>query len=212
MPRAFPGIMPVERGLQMIGHNIFCKKRVLDKTKKAGSVHETEQTLQQEIVRRFAMRIKMNWTVWILALALVAIGSTAIPAFAKSAGSDFVTVKSAHGYSATVDSLQQTIKNNGLMVMGRVNQKAILSMTGLEIEGGESFLVGNPRVGKKLFGMNRAVAAVIPARISVWADHGRTYVGYFKPSALMGMISHDLADPGAMLDKKFARIVQDATN
>ena len=40
------------------------------------------------------------------------------------------------------------------MVMGNVNQKAILSMAGLNLEGAESFLVGNPRVGKELFGMN----------------------------------------------------------
>lgn len=95
--------------------------------------------------------------------------------------------------------------------MGNVNQKAILSMAGLNLEGAESFLVGNPRVGKELFGMNPAVAAVIPSRISVWAEHGTTYVGYFKPSAMMGMISPQLVKPGAMLDMKFQKIVQDAT-
>lgn len=158
------------------------------------------------------MKIKKSWTTWILMIAMVVLGATAVPALAQPGGNDFVTVRSMHGYSATLDSLQHTIKSNGLIVMGKVNQKAILSMTGLKIEGGESLLVGNPRVGKKLFGMNRAVAAVIPARISVWAEHGTTYVGYFKPSALMGMISHDLAIPGTMLDKKFAKIVQEATN
>ncbi|HKK00877.1 MAG TPA: DUF302 domain-containing protein [Desulfuromonadales bacterium] len=157
------------------------------------------------------MKTKGNWAVWIVVLAMVAFASSAIPAFAQSAGNDFVTVKSAHGYSATVDSLQHTIKSNGLMVLGKVNQKAIMSMTGLQLAGAESFLVGNPRVGKKLFGMNSAVAAVIPARISVWVAHGTTYVGYFKPSALMGEISPALARPGAMLDMKFAKIVREAT-
>lgn len=157
------------------------------------------------------MRTKINWTVRILVLSIMAFALSAIPAFAQPAGGDFVTVKSAHGYSATLDALQHSIKNNGLMVMGKVNQKAILSITGLKLEGEESFLVGNPRVGKKLFSMNRAVAAVIPARISVWVEHGRTYVGYFRPSALMGMISHELSAPGTMLDRKFAKIVQEAT-
>ncbi len=156
-------------------------------------------------------------TMWLAAVVVVA-----VPAFAhssgqwagqsagQSVGGSFVTVKSTHNYAATVNSLQRAIKSNGLMVMGRVNQKAILSMTGLHLEGAESFLVGNPRVGKKLFSMNPAVAAVVPSRISVWANKGTTYIGYFKPSALMGAISPRLAMPGKMLDKKFHMIVWDA--
>ena len=143
------------------------------------------------------------------ALFLATASFAAVPALA--AGGGFVTVKSTHGYGATVSALKHSIKGNGLMVMGKVNQKAILSMTGLHLEGGESFLVGNPRVGKKLFGMNPAVAAVIPARISVWAEHGQTYVGYFKPSSLMGDVSGKLVKPGKMLDIKFRKIVKQAT-
>ncbi|MGC8492785.1 MAG: DUF302 domain-containing protein [Syntrophobacteraceae bacterium] len=146
-----------------------------------------------------------------LLAALLSGAMVAAPAFAQSAGNGFVMVKSAHGYAATLNSLQRAIKSNGLMVMGKVNQKAILSMTGLNLEGGESFLVGNPRMGKKLFSMNPAVAAVIPSRISVWAEHGTTYVGYFNPSALLGQISPQLAKPGAMLDMKFHKIVSEAT-
>lgn len=157
------------------------------------------------------MEARKNWAIWILVLAIMAIGAPSSSVFAQSAGNNFVTVKSAHNYSATVDSLQRAIKSNGLMVMGNVNQKAIMSMTGLNLEGAESFLVGNPRVGKELFSMNPAVAAVIPSRISVWAIQGTTYVGYFKPSALLGMITPKLGEPGAMLDMKFEKIVQDAT-
>lgn len=145
--------------------------------------------------------------VWLAATALAA-----APAVAQSPGGGFVTVKSAHPYGQTVNALQHAIKGNGLMVMGKVNQKAILSMTGLHLEGAESFLVGNPRVGKKLFGMSPSVAAVVPARISVWVDHGTTYIGYFKPSAQMGAISSELAKPGKMLDMKFQKIVQEASH
>jgi uncharacterized protein (DUF302 family) len=141
---------------------------------------------------------------------LAALGAVAMANGANAAGTGFVTMQSSHDYSATLDSLQHAIKKNGLMVMGKVNQKAILSMTGLHLEGGESFLVGNPRVGKKLFGMSPAMAAVIPARISVWAEHGKTFIGYFKPSSLMGAISNKLSKPGMMLDMKFHQIVEQA--
>lgn len=142
---------------------------------------------------------------------LAAAFAIAVPAFAQTPGSGFVTVKSEHNYPDTVNALQHSIKSNGLMVMGRVNQKAILSMTGLHLAGAESFLIGNPRVGKKLFSMNPAVAAVVPARISVWVSNGTTYVGYFKPSSQLSALSSQLAKPGEMLDMKFEKIVQQAT-
>lgn len=144
-------------------------------------------------------------------LLLASVAAVAVPVMARTPDNGFVTVKSARGYSATVHALQESVKSNGLMVMGRVNQKGILSMTGLHLAGAESFLVGNPRVGKKLFGMSPAVAAVVPARISVWVSDGTTYVGYFQPSALMEAISPKLAKPGHMLDMKFHKIVEEAT-
>ena len=130
---------------------------------------------------------------------------------AVSSSNDFITVTSKYDYSTTLNKLQKAIKADGLMVLGQVNQQAVMSMTGLKLEGAHSYLVGNPRVGKKLFGMTAEVATVIPGRISVWANHGTTYVGYFKPSVLMGMINSSLSKPGTMLDKKFKQIVTDAT-
>ena len=144
--------------------------------------------------------------------ALVVLATAgAIPAFAQSNGNGFISVQSTNDYSTTVSKLQQAIRDNGLMILGKVDQKAIMSMAGLNMEGGESFLVGNPRVGKSFFSMNPAVVAVIPGRISVWAQSGTTYVGYFQPSALMGMISSDLSTPAGMLDAKYQQIVQSAT-
>lgn len=146
-------------------------------------------------------------TAAVVMLALFA----AAPLFAQSNGGDIVVVQSNHSYSTTLSYLEHAIKSNGLMVLGRVNQKSILSMTGLNLKGAYSFLVGNPRVGKKLFNMTTEVAMVIPARISVWVRNGTTYVGYFEPSALMGMVNTSLAKPGTMLDKKFRQIVLGAT-
>jgi uncharacterized protein (DUF302 family) len=67
--------------------------------------------------------------------------------------------------------------------MGMLNQAHALSMTGLHLQGAESFFVGNPVVGKKLFAADPAVGAVVPLRIYVWEKGGETHVGYFQPSA-----------------------------
>lgn len=145
------------------------------------------------------------------AAVVVLVFTAATPLFAQSNSNDLVTVQSNHGYATTLSKLQHAIKNDGLMILGQVNQKSIMSMTGLNLQGAHSYLVGNPRVGKKLFSMDPAVAAVIPGRISVWVQNGTTYVGYFQPAALMGMINSSLGKPGAMLDQKFKQIVTDAT-
>lgn len=155
--------------------------------------------------------IYRKFRIMAIAALLAIAGAMVPPAFAQGGGG-FIAIKSAHGYGATVSALQRSIKSNGLMVMGKVNQKAILSMTGLHLEGAESFLIGNPRVGKKLFSMNPAAAAVVPARISVWVDHGSTYIGYFQPSSQMSAISAGLSKPGKMLDMKFHKIAEDAAH
>lgn len=146
------------------------------------------------------------------AMLLAAVGLVAVPVLARATNGNYVTVKSSHNYSETVTSLERSVKSNGLMVMGTVDQRGILSMTGLNLEGAKSFLVGNPRVGKKLFEKTPAVAAVVPARISVWTSNGTTYLGYFAPSALLKAISPGLAKPGRTLDMKFRKIVQEAAH
>ncbi len=148
-------------------------------------------------------------------LGMLTLGAQSVPALAAAPSwggnsSPFVSVPSNRTYDATVRALVRAVKDNGLMVMGKINQAAILSMTGLHLEGGRSFLVGNPRVGKKLFLMNPAVGAVLPSRIYVWAERGKAYIGYFKPSALLGAINPKLAMPGKMLNKKFHKIASQA--
>lgn len=144
-------------------------------------------------------------------LAVVGLLTTMATTTAFAAGTAFITQASHKGFNATVSALKRSVASNGLMVMGKINQQRILSMTGLQLKGAESFLVGNPSVGKKLFAMDPAVGAVIPARMYVWVKDGTTYVGYFEPSKLMADINPHLAMPGKMMDKKFAAIARQAT-
>lgn len=135
--------------------------------------------------------------------------TVAAPAFARD--SDFVKTESQHSFSTTVKALNQAVSANQMMVMGHINQAKVLSMTGLKLEGAESVLVGNPQMGKKAFGMNPAAGAVLPTRIYVWADHGKTYVGYFTPSSQLAQISPRFSQMAGMLDQKFAMISKQAT-
>ncbi len=143
------------------------------------------------------------------ATGLFVVGSVlAAPAFAGQG--NFIKVPSRHGFVGTVRALKEAVAHNNMMVMGRVNQSKVLAMTGLHLQG-EAFLVGNPVMGKKAFSMDPAAGAVLPARIYVWTQSHRTYVGYFEPSALLTQVSPSLGMMGGMLNKKFGMVAQQAT-
>jgi len=146
-----------------------------------------------------------------LAAGTLLLSALALPPALGATGATFVRARSSHGFSGTISALKKSISGHGMMVMGHVNQAKVLSMTGLHLKGGESFLVGNPRVGKKLFRMNPAVGAVLPLRMYVWEHGGHTWVGYFEPSELLDGINPRLAKPGQMMDRKFKAILTDAT-
>ena len=142
------------------------------------------------------------------ALVIGAGMATAAPAFA--AGSQFIKVASHRDFNATVSALKEAISGNQMMVMGTINQARVMSMTGLKLEGAESFLVGNPQAGKMAFSMNPAAGAVLPVRVYVWADHGKTFIGYFQPSSQLDQIDPGFNMMGNMLDKKLGMITQAA--
>ncbi len=144
----------------------------------------------------------------VLALALLAVVGLA----SAQGGPQFLHATSSASFGATVSSLKRAVASSGMMVLGKLNQKGALSTTGLNLAGAESFFVGNPVAGKKLFQMDAAAGAVIPLRVYVWVDaSGKTEVGYFKPSDLFAGVSPELAKAGEKMDGVFARILSQAT-
>lgn len=124
--------------------------------------------------------------------------------------SAFVKVQSHHAFAPTVSALKQAVSGNQMMVMGHIDQAKVLSMTGIKLEGAQTFLVGSPQMGKQAFGMNPAAGAVLPARVYVWSDKGKTYIGYFKPSTQLSAISPGFSMMGGMLDKKLNMVANQA--
>jgi uncharacterized protein (DUF302 family) len=145
-----------------------------------------------------------------LSLAIAVLGA-AFSGMALAQDS-IVKIQSQKNFDQTVSAVQSATSQNGLMVMGHLNQGQMLSMTGLQLKG-ESFLVGNPNVGKKLFTADHAVGLFVPVRIFVYEDtDGHTYVSYAKPSAALGQLKNDQVSMIAqMLDEKIQSIAQGAT-
>lgn len=128
-------------------------------------------------------------------------------------GGSFIHKTAAGSYEQTISSLKRAVSGSGMMIAGEIDQKQILSMAGLNLQGAHTFFVGNPMVGKKLFEMNPAAGIVLPVRIFVWVNQsGKTEVGYFKLSEQLATIDSRLKGPGEMLDQKFEMIINAATH
>lgn len=144
----------------------------------------------------------------VVALALLMVVGMA----SAQGGPKFLHATSSASFDATVSSLKKAVASNGMMVLGNLNQKGALSTTGLNLQGAESFFIGNPVAGKKLFEMDAAAGAVIPLRMYVWVDaNGKTEIGYFQPSELFAGVSPELAKAGQKMDGVFAKILSAAT-
>lgn len=136
----------------------------------------------------------------------------AVPHRAMSHSAFFEETVSHQSFDATVAALKHAVASNGMMILGTLNQAGALSTTGLELKGAESFFVGNPVVGKKMFQMDPAVGAVIPLRVYVWvAQDGHTMLGYFRPSYLMSLVNPKMGKSAAMMNQTFAKLVAQAT-
>ncbi len=112
----------------------------------------------------------------------------------------------------TVAGLKKMVADNGMMVMGEINQGKVLSMTGLKLQS-ETFFVGNPNVGKQLFSEEPGAGLVVPVRINVYADKlGRTHVRYVPPSSQLQEFGNDKVNQIAqMLDEKLEKLMSMAT-
>jgi len=149
--------------------------------------------------------VRNHFSVGIFLSALLLVFGGMQVAQAGEAG--FVSVKSSSSYDDTVSKLRQAVSQNGMMVLGEINQGKVMSdMTGMDLKA-ISLFVGNPNVGKKLFTANSGVGIVLPARINIYEGNGSTYINYFKPSAQLKAFGNDkLVMMGQMLDKKLHKM------
>ncbi len=169
-----------------------------------------QKSISENPTNRNAMGIAHFLTSRRSALATVlAAGTLLASTVAFAGGSNFVKIESTHSFPATISALKTSVTSNKMMVMGQINQGRVLSMTGLHLQG-ESFLVGSPVMGKKAFGMDPAAGVVLPARVYVWEQGGKTYIGYIKPSFVLNEVSPGFAMMANMLDQKLAMVAEGA--
>ncbi len=139
--------------------------------------------------------------------ALVILGTVMFggPVASGFAAETLVSVTSHASFGRTVATFKKLVAKNGMMILGTINQGKVMGMTGLSLKS-ETFFVGNPTMGKKLFSAQRGAGVVIPVRVNIYVNsRGKTVVSYLEPSKELAAF-HDpmLVKMGMMLDKNLA--------
>lgn len=121
-----------------------------------------------------------------------------------------VAVMSSANVTDTVAKLKKMVADNGMMIMGELNQGRMLSMTGLKVDS-ETIFVGNPNVGKSAFTADAGVGIVLPIRINVHVCPEMpkmSVVRYIPPSKLLAEFDNpEVANIAKMLDDKLSKMV-----
>lgn len=143
-------------------------------------------------------------------IAAAATGGTATPG--KPVATTFVSTPSNKSFNDTVNALKSAVAGNGMMVLGDINQAAMMTSTGMNLKGAHAFFIGSPVKGKMFFSQDPAIGAVVPVGMFVWADAtGKAHVGYFDPAREFTAVNPKLTGAGQQMAKAAAMISQAAT-
>ncbi|OBJ84654.1 hypothetical protein A9W97_20220 [Mycobacterium gordonae] len=129
----------------------------------------------------------------------------------RGVSTKFVSYTANQGFEATVGALTKAAGDHGMTIVGEVNQDAELAANGLRLPGAHTFFVGNPQLGKTFFDATKAIGAVVPVRMHVWADaDGPAHIGYFDPAPEFSAVDPGLADGGQQISQQIRAIAEAA--
>jgi len=142
------------------------------------------------------------FTVLFIALTLLAYSGFSDASYAEGR---LISVTTGTTFKTTVSHFKKLVAKNGMMILGTLNQGKVMGMTGLTLKS-ETFFIGNPTMGKKLFSVDKGVGVVIPVRVNIYSNYtGKTVVSYLEPSQELAAFDNPmLVKMGKMLDKNLS--------
>ena len=128
------------------------------------------------------------------------------------ASDGLIAVKSPHGAKATMDRLEDIVKQRGLNVFARIDHTAGAAKIGKTLRPTEVLIFGNPQGGTPFMECAQAVRIDLPLKALVWEDAtAQVWLGYNDPAWLAKR--HGVAEcpAAANLAKALAGIAGAAT-
>ena len=113
---------------------------------------------------------------------------------------------------ATQD-LETAVVANGFGLLHTYDFRKILAGKGFNLPGEcRVFEVCNPKQASEVLAVDMALNMVLPCRVSIYEDHGRTTIGMVPPSDLLPLVSVNpaIASSAHEVEATMKRIIDDA--
>jgi len=123
------------------------------------------------------------------------------------------TRQTAKSVERATQDLEAAVSNNGFGLLHSYDFRQILAGKGFELRGEcRVFEVCNPRQASEVLAADIALNMVLPCRISIYEDAGRTIIGMVPPSDLLPLVSADpaIAKAAHEVETTMTRIIDDA--
>lgn len=109
--------------------------------------------------------------------------------------------------------LEAAVAANGFGLLHTYNFRTILAGKGFALPGEcRVFEVCNPKQASEVLAVDMALNMVLPCRVSIYEDKGRTIIGMVPPSDLLPLVSVDpaIAASAHEVEATMKKIIDDA--
>ncbi|MEP6960568.1 MAG: DUF302 domain-containing protein [Acidobacteriota bacterium] len=116
--------------------------------------------------------------------------------------------------SETAAALQVAVEANHFGVMQVHNLKETMTKEGVEFaQEGLIFEVCQPQQAKRVLQQNMSVSTVLPRRISIYQENGKTMLAALKPTTLLAMFhTPQLAPVAQEVEDTIVKIMKEAVS
>jgi uncharacterized protein (DUF302 family) len=105
--------------------------------------------------------------------------------FAAVAADGLIELKSPLAAKATMDKLEDLVKQRGLIVFARIDHAAGAAKVNKSLRATELLIFGNPQGGTPLMECAQTAGIDLPLKALVWEDAtGQVWLGYNDPAYL----------------------------
>ncbi len=121
------------------------------------------------------------------------------------------TVEALGSISKTVEDLTLGLKNIGFGILSNIDVRRIIKeKIGEDIIDYVILDVCNPRHAKKALDAHKEVGMILPCKITVYEDRGKTWVSLYKPTEALKVLGFSDLDPLAQQVERELRGALDA--
>ena len=127
-----------------------------------------------------------------------------------------ITTQSRRSVKATIDSLEASLKENGVNIFARIDHAVGAASVGMALRPTELLIFGNPRAGTPLMQAKQTIGIDLPLKVLAWEDaSGSVWVTYNDPAWLAARhgLGEGTADAVGSLARALAKFAETpATN